>query len=144
MDLHARNMCVCILNQAGEVLVHRNVKACPEAFLEIVAPYREDLVVAVSCIFTGDRLADLCAGENIAFVPGHVLTMGCGRAATPSGNGNALMSNLRDAVDRGEAQRTVERRRDRRVRPQAHRAEGMPRVCNGREGEEACDPEPLM
>ena len=76
IDLHARSMYVCILNQAGEVLVHRNVKACPQAFLEIVAPYREDLVVAVECIFTWYWLADLCAEEKIAFVLGHALYMG--------------------------------------------------------------------
>jgi transposase len=69
-------MYVCILDQAGEVLVHRNVKACPEAFLEIVAPYREDLVVAVECIFTWYWLADLCAEEKLAFVLGHALYMG--------------------------------------------------------------------
>ena len=75
IDLHARSMYVCILNQAGEVLVHRNVKACPQAFLEIVAPYREDLVVAVECIFTWYWLADLCAEEGIDFVLGHALYM---------------------------------------------------------------------
>ena len=30
IDLHARTMYVCILDQAGEVLVHRDVKAGPE------------------------------------------------------------------------------------------------------------------
>jgi hypothetical protein len=45
-------MDVCILDAAGQVLVHRNVKATPEAFIEIVTPYREDLVVAAECMFT--------------------------------------------------------------------------------------------
>ena len=52
IDLHARSMYVCILDQAGTILVHKNVGATPEAFLRLVAPYREDGVVAVECIFT--------------------------------------------------------------------------------------------
>jgi hypothetical protein len=55
--------------------VHRNVKATAEAFLEIVAPYREDLVVAAECMFTWYWLADVCAAEGIAFVLGHALAM---------------------------------------------------------------------
>jgi transposase len=68
-------MYVCILDAAGQVLVHRNVKSTPEAFLDIVAPYRDDLVVAVECMFTWYWLADLCAAERIAFVLGHALAM---------------------------------------------------------------------
>jgi hypothetical protein len=52
IDLHVKTMYVCILDTAGHVLVHRNVKSTPEAFLEIVAPCREDLVVAAECMFT--------------------------------------------------------------------------------------------
>jgi transposase len=75
IDLHAKAMYVCILDQAGTVLVHKNLPTTPEAFLRIVAPYREDLVVAVECIFTWYWLADLCAKEGIAFVLGHALYM---------------------------------------------------------------------
>jgi hypothetical protein len=46
-------MYVCILDQAGTILVHKNLPATPQAFLRVVAPYREDLVVGVECIFTG-------------------------------------------------------------------------------------------
>jgi transposase len=75
IDLHARTMYVCIVNQGGEVLVHRNMKAAPEAFLKAVAPYRDGLVVAVECMFTWYWLADLCAQEGIPFVLGHALYM---------------------------------------------------------------------
>jgi transposase len=75
IDLHARTMYVCILNQAGEILVHQNFKASPETFLKVIAPYRDDLVVAVECIFTWYWLADLCTREGIAFVLGHALYM---------------------------------------------------------------------
>ena len=75
IDLHARTMYLCILNQAGEVLLHRDMKAAPEPFLKAIAPYREDLVVCVECIFTWYWLADLCAQEGIPFVLGHALYM---------------------------------------------------------------------
>ena len=75
IDLHVKTMYVCILDSIGQVLVHRNVKSTPEAFLEIVAPYREDLVVAAECMFTWYWLADVCAAESIAFVLGHALAM---------------------------------------------------------------------
>ena len=38
-------------------------------------PYREDLVVAVECMFTWYWLADLCRREGIEFVLGHALYM---------------------------------------------------------------------
>jgi transposase len=50
--------------------------ACnPESFLKSIAPYREDLAVAVECIFTWYWLADLCSQEKIPFVLGHALYM---------------------------------------------------------------------
>ena len=70
IDLHARSMYLCILDQAGGVLMHRNYRTTSDAFLKAVAPYREDLVVAVECIFTWYWLADLCRRESINFVLG--------------------------------------------------------------------------
>jgi transposase len=75
IDLHARTMYLCILNQAGEIVLHRQMKAAPEPFLKGIAPYRDDLVVCVECIFTWYWLADLCTQEGIPFVLGHALYM---------------------------------------------------------------------
>jgi transposase len=75
IDLHARSMYVCILDQSGEILVHRNMKTTPEAFLQAIAPYRQGIVVAVECMFTWYWLADLCADEGLPFVLGHALYM---------------------------------------------------------------------
>jgi transposase len=75
IDLHARTMYVCILNQDGKIMLHRNMPASPEPFLKAIAPYREDIVVAVECMFTWYWLADLCAQHGIAFVLGHALYM---------------------------------------------------------------------
>jgi len=75
IDLHARTMYVCILNQDGEILRHRNMQASPEPFLKAIAPSREDIVVGVECLFTWYWQADLCAQHGIAFVLGHALYM---------------------------------------------------------------------
>jgi len=75
IDLHARTMYLCILDPTGAVLLHRNIPCDPTLFLQAIAPYRDDLVVAVECIFTWYWLADLCARETIPFVLGHALYM---------------------------------------------------------------------
>ena len=75
IDLHARTMYVCILDQTGKTLVHRNMKASAEVFLKVIEPYRADVCVAVECMFIWYWLADLCAQERIPFVLGHALYM---------------------------------------------------------------------
>ncbi len=75
IDLHARTMYICILSQDGEVVLHRNMKASPDVLLKAIAPYRDQIVIAVECIFTWYWLADLCAQEEIPFVLGHALYM---------------------------------------------------------------------
>src|SRR5262245_21353968 len=64
IDLHARTMYVCVLSQQGVVLLHRNLPSNPEIFLVAIAPFREDLVVAVECVFSWYWVADLCAKEE--------------------------------------------------------------------------------
>jgi hypothetical protein len=75
IDLHAKTMCLCVLDREGRILLHQNLKRRPETFLAAIAPFREDLVVAVECMFTWYWLADLCRREGIAFVLGHALYM---------------------------------------------------------------------
>src|SRR5436305_8769516 len=75
IDLHARTMYLCILNQAGAIVLHRNMKADSDSFLKAIAPFGDQIVVAVECIFSWYWLADLCAREGIAFVLGHALYM---------------------------------------------------------------------
>jgi hypothetical protein len=68
-------MYVCILDAQGQILVHKNRRGTPVAFLEAIAPHREGLAVAVECMFTWYWLADFCAREEIPFVLGHALSM---------------------------------------------------------------------
>ena len=75
VDLHARSMYVCIINRDGGTQVHRNLPTDGKMLLKVIEPYREDIVVAVECVFLWYWLADLCAEEGIPFVLGHALYM---------------------------------------------------------------------
>ena len=75
IDLHARSMYVCILNQAGETLTHRKLPCKPDELLRTLEPYREDLVVGVECLFCWYWVADLCEEQNISFLLGHAYYM---------------------------------------------------------------------
>lgn len=75
IDLHARNLYVCILDQEGTALVHKNIKANPKALIKLITPYRDDLVIGVECMFSWYWVADLCRDQGIAFVLGHALYM---------------------------------------------------------------------
>jgi transposase len=75
IDLHARKMYICILDEKGEVREHHNIRTDANIFLQMITPYREDIVVAVECIFSWYWLADLCQKEGIPFVLGHALYM---------------------------------------------------------------------
>jgi transposase len=75
IDLHARCLYVCILDQDGTVLVHQNIKANPQALMKLVMPYQNDLVIGVECMFSWYWVADLCQEQGIAFILGHALYM---------------------------------------------------------------------
>jgi hypothetical protein len=75
VDRHSRTMYIYVVGQDGAVLLHRSLPCDPVRFLLAIAPFREDLVVAVECVYSWYWLADLCAREGISFVLGHALYM---------------------------------------------------------------------
>jgi len=75
IDLHARKMYVCIINQQGKIKIHKNIKTDPAAFIDLMANFMDDIVVGVECVFCWYWLADLCQQNNIPFVLGHALYM---------------------------------------------------------------------
>ncbi len=75
IDLHARSMYVCIMNQEGEILKHRNMATTADELVKVIEPYRNDVVLAVECIFTWYWIADLCHQIGVEFVLGHALYM---------------------------------------------------------------------
>jgi len=60
IDLHARCLYVCILDASGEPCVHKKISASPDALLKLIAPYREDIIIGVECMFS-------CVQKSIAF-----------------------------------------------------------------------------
>jgi len=75
IDLHARKMYVCILSNKGDVKVHKNIKTNPELFLELISPFKENIVIGVECVFCWYWLADLCQAHQLSFILGHALYM---------------------------------------------------------------------
>lgn len=75
IDLHTNKMYLCILNQKGEVVLHRNIQTKSDIFLYAIKPYRDDIVIAAECMFAWYWLADLCHDERIPFILGHALYM---------------------------------------------------------------------
>ena len=41
----------CILDGSGNVVLHRNIVCSPESFLKTIAPFRDNLIVGVECMF---------------------------------------------------------------------------------------------
>jgi transposase len=75
IDLHARSLYVCILNDKGEIVLHKNINALPLAFARAIRPFPHDIVIGVECMFTWYWVADWCEDHNIPFVLGHALYM---------------------------------------------------------------------
>jgi len=75
VDLHAKTMYLCVLDRQGSILLHKNLPTDPKRFLQAVAPYRHDLVVACECMHSWYWLADLCRDQGIPFALGYALAM---------------------------------------------------------------------
>ena len=72
IDLHTNKMYLCVLDREGRICLHKNLKTSPAGFLLAIELFREDVVVAVECIFTWYWIADLCEQENI---PSHKIAV---------------------------------------------------------------------
>ena len=75
IDLHTKTIYLCILNDEGEVLLHKEAKANPKSLMKLIKPYLDDLVITVECMFTWYWVSDFCHQYNIQFVLGHALYM---------------------------------------------------------------------
>lgn len=75
IDLHARLLAICIVDQAGQIVVQTQIPADKQLLLEVLQPFRPDVAVCVECLFAWYWVADLCAEHHIPFVLGHALYM---------------------------------------------------------------------
>jgi len=51
IDLHARLLAICVLDNAGAIFLQAQIPASRQLLLDTLAPYRPDVVVAVECLF---------------------------------------------------------------------------------------------
>ncbi|WP_017016992.1 IS110 family transposase, partial [Enterovibrio norvegicus] len=75
IDLHARILYVCILDATGNKILHKKIGADPDALLEILAPFQDEIVVGVECMHCWYWVSDLCLDYAFDFVLGHALYM---------------------------------------------------------------------
>ncbi|WP_460058226.1 IS110 family transposase, partial [Spirochaeta dissipatitropha] len=75
IDLHAREMYVCVMNQHADILFHRNMPADPEHLGKVLSQFSSDIVVGVECMFTWYWIADYCEDHSVPFILGHALYM---------------------------------------------------------------------
>jgi hypothetical protein len=70
VDLHVDWMYFCVIDADGEVRVHQNIRTNPQAFLQALQPFREDVVVCVECMFTWDLARPPLRGRGHSLRPG--------------------------------------------------------------------------
>src|SRR3989454_2307373 len=74
IDLHARQMYVCVMDRQGNKVVHTNVRNTDFSFfLKLIEPYKHDLTVCCECMFGWYWLADACQASGLTFVLAHAL-----------------------------------------------------------------------
>jgi transposase len=74
IDLHARQMYVCVMDRQGKKLVHTYIKNNDfNFFLKLIEPYKHDLTVCCECMFGWYWLADACQAAGLKFVLAHAL-----------------------------------------------------------------------
>ncbi len=75
IDLHARVLYVCILDQDGKTRVHQEIPADPKKLQQLLEPYISNVVVGVECMHCWYWVADFCEDLGIDFILGHALYM---------------------------------------------------------------------
>ena len=68
-------MYVCVMDNDGDIVFHKNMAATPECLQHVILPYGTDIVIGVECIFTWYWIADFCSDRSIPFALGHALYM---------------------------------------------------------------------
>src|SRR5262245_33054662 len=138
VDLHARTLALCALDDAGAVVYRDSIAATGPDFLSAVAGFRDGLAVARECMFAWYWLADPGGRARIPFVLGHALSMKAihgGKAKTDKIDARKIAVLLRGgrlpvayAYPRGMRETRDLRRR--RSYPGRRRAEALAHLVN--------------
>ena len=74
IDLHAKEMCTCMINHDGKKLLHKNFQTRqPEKFFSQLEQYGSNIVIGCESTFNWYWLCDACEDRKISFVLGHAL-----------------------------------------------------------------------
>ncbi len=76
VDLHSREMYICVTDRDGNVHLHKNIKGNNlDYFLKLITPWQGNITVACESTFNWYFLSDFCDEYGIPFVIGHALYM---------------------------------------------------------------------
>lgn len=75
IDLHARLLYVCILDNDGNIVLHKEIKAQKEPLFKLLEPYIGQVVVGVECMHCWYWVSDYCDDIGVDFILGHALYM---------------------------------------------------------------------
>jgi len=71
IDLHARKMYVCIINDKGDVKIQKNIPTDADELIALISPFLADILVGVEGVFCWYWPADHCTKHNIHCTLGH-------------------------------------------------------------------------
>ena len=60
IDLHARTLYVCIIDQEGDTCLHKEIPADPDKLLNLIEPYKGNVVIGVECMHCWYWVSDFC------------------------------------------------------------------------------------
>jgi len=75
IDLHAKNICVCVKTKTGKILLHQEIPSKMDALVNLLKRYLKDIAIACESTFNWYWLADGCRKHKIPFYLGHALYM---------------------------------------------------------------------
>jgi hypothetical protein len=73
IDLHAREMSVCVMDIDGKVLLKRNLPCDIKVFLSYIEPFKKSLTVGVESTYNWYWLLDKLKEHKITSALGHAL-----------------------------------------------------------------------
>jgi transposase len=96
IDLHARRMYACVVDQTGDIRFHQNLRTRVQDLKKLFSRFPDrDLAVGVESTYNWYWLADTCEDANVPFVLGHALEM---RAIHGSKTKNDKQDSLKIAM----------------------------------------------
>lgn len=77
IDLHLEKMYITVMDSAGKILLHSNIRCCYETFLRLIQPFLPDLAVGAESVYFYYWLYDRCQEAEIPFYLGHAYYLRC-------------------------------------------------------------------